>query len=117
MLTPTALDRCHKSMDWMRREIEAALDSQRNIVPLMFSGFDFSKAALSGQLTGKLRALRDYHGVEIPKARFFSSEMERLRSKFLNVPVGAQLHPITTLLNCSPKNRKTRRPSGFVPNR
>lgn len=106
VLTPTALDRCHESMDWMRREIEAALDSQRNIVPLMFSGFDFSKAALSGQLTGKLRALRDYHGVEIPKARFFSSEMERLRSKFLNVPVGAQLHPISDSAQLLAKEQK-----------
>ena len=35
LLTPTALERCSDPEDWMRREIEAALDSQRNIVPLM----------------------------------------------------------------------------------
>jgi hypothetical protein len=29
----------------MRREIEAALDSRRNIVPLMFAGFDFDTPA------------------------------------------------------------------------
>jgi len=32
LLTPTALERCGDPKDWMRREIEAALDSQRNIV-------------------------------------------------------------------------------------
>jgi hypothetical protein len=39
LLTPTALERCGDPKDWMRREIEAALDSQRNIVPLMLESF------------------------------------------------------------------------------
>jgi hypothetical protein len=93
LLTPTSLDRCGDQKDWMRREIEAALDSQRNIVPLMLAGFDFGKPAIAGQLTGKLAALKKYNGLEIPKAKFFSSEMERLRSKFLNVEVDAILRP------------------------
>jgi len=93
LLTPTALERCSDPEDWMRREIEAALESQRNIVPLMFEGFDFGTPAIGKQLTGKLAALRNYNGLEIPKARYFSSEMERLRNKFLNVQVKAVLHP------------------------
>src|SRR5262245_20359345 len=93
LLTPTALERCSDQEDWMRREIEAALDSQRNIVPLMLAGFDFGTPAIASQLTGKLATLKEYNGLEIPKARFFSSEMERLRNKFLNVPVDAVLHP------------------------
>jgi hypothetical protein len=92
LLTPTALDRCGDPKDWMRREIEVALDSQRNIVPLMLAGFEFGKPAIAGQLTGKLAALQKYNGLEIPKAKFFSSEMERLRSRYLNVPVDAVLH-------------------------
>ena len=39
LLTPTALDHGGDPKDWMRREIEAALDSQRNIVPLMLESF------------------------------------------------------------------------------
>jgi hypothetical protein len=93
LLTPTALSCCGDPNDWMRREIEAAVDSQRNIVPLMLEGFDFSTPAVANRLTGKLAALKDYNGLEIPKPRFFSSEMERLRNKFLNVPVDAVLHP------------------------
>ena len=92
LLTPTALERCGDPKDWMRREIEAALDSQRNIVPLMLAGFDFGTPAAASQLTGKLAALKEYNGLEIPKG-YFSPAMERLRNRFLNVRVDAVLHP------------------------
>jgi hypothetical protein len=91
LLTPTALERCGDPKDWMRREIEAALDSQRNIVPLMLAGFDFGTPAIGTQLTGKLAALKEYNGLPIPKG-YFSPAMERLRNRFLNVPVDAVLH-------------------------
>ncbi len=92
LLTATALERCGDPEDWMRREIEAALDSQRNIVPLMLEGFDFGTPATASQLTGKLAALKKYNGLPIPKG-YFSAAMERLRNKFLNVQVDAVLHP------------------------
>jgi hypothetical protein len=92
LLTPTALERCHDPKDWMRREIEAALDSQRNIVPLMLAGFDFGTPAVVGQLTGKLAALKEYNGLEIPKG-YFSPAMKRLRNKFLSVSLETVLHP------------------------
>ena len=41
LLTPSALERCGDPSDWLRREIEAALDDKRNIIPLMLEGFDF----------------------------------------------------------------------------
>src|SRR5215469_3768484 len=34
LLTPSALERCDDPADWLRREIEAALASRRNIVPV-----------------------------------------------------------------------------------
>src|SRR6516162_4887927 len=92
LLTPTALERSSDPEDWMRREIEAALDSQRNIVPLMLEGFDFGTPATAGQLTGKLAALKEYNGLEIPKG-YFSPAMERLRNKFLSVSLDTVLHP------------------------
>src|SRR6516165_1281511 len=92
LLTPTALDRCGDPKDWMRREIEAALDSQRNIVPLMLAGFDFGTPAIASQLTGKLAALKQYNGLPIPKG-YFSPAMERLRNKFLSVSLDTVLHP------------------------
>jgi hypothetical protein len=93
LLTPTALERCGDPKDWMRREIDAALDNQRNIVPVMLEGFKFDTPTIAKQLNaGKLADLKEYNGLEIPGVRYFSSEMERLRNRFLNVPLNAVLH-------------------------
>src|ERR1700733_8548923 len=42
LLTPSALERSGEPADWLRREIETALDTKRNIVPVMLEGFDFA---------------------------------------------------------------------------
>ena len=44
LLTPSALERCNDPKDWLRCENETALDSQRNMVPLMLKGFDFGNS-------------------------------------------------------------------------
>jgi hypothetical protein len=54
LLTPSALERCGDPTELLRREIEAALESRRNIVPLMLEGFTFDTPTLASQLTGKL---------------------------------------------------------------
>jgi hypothetical protein len=105
LLTPTALERSGDPKDWMRREIEAALDNRRNIVPLMLEGSDFGKPPVAGQLTGKLTALKEYNGISIP-AGFFQEAMGRLRNKFLNVPVDAVLHPASDSAQQAAKEQK-----------
>jgi tetratricopeptide (TPR) repeat protein len=92
LLTPSALERCHVPEDWLRREIETALSSQRNIVPVMLESFDFAAPALANQLTGALADLRNYNGLRIPPD-YFEAGMERLRTKYLSVPLTAVLHP------------------------
>ncbi|HZI55909.1 MAG TPA: TIR domain-containing protein [Verrucomicrobiae bacterium] len=92
LLTPSALERCDEPGDWLRREIELALDLQRNIVPLMLEGFDFSTPAIANQLTGKLAVLKNYNALDVP-ASYFMEAMDRLRQKFLNVPLETVLHP------------------------
>jgi len=52
LLTPSALEHCGEPADWLRREIETALGSRRNIVPLMLEGFDFGSPKIASQLTG-----------------------------------------------------------------
>ena len=47
LLTPSALERIDQPDDWLRREIEVALASQRNVVPLMLEGFDFATASVA----------------------------------------------------------------------
>ena len=92
LLTPSALERCNEPGDWLRREIEVALDSERNTVPLMLEGFDFGTPSIASQLTGKLATLKRYNGLPIPPA-YFMEAMERLRTRFLNVPLKSVQHP------------------------
>ena len=84
ILTPSALERCKEPNDWLRREIETAMDEKRNIVPLMFEGFGFGSPPTKEALTGKLASLNDYNGMTVYSEYFFEA-MEKLRNRFLNV--------------------------------
>jgi tetratricopeptide (TPR) repeat protein len=92
LLTPSALERCGDPGDWLRREIDAALDNKRNIIPLMLEGFDFGTPAIATQLTGKLALLNHYHALEIRPAFVFEA-MSQLRQRYLNVALDAVPHP------------------------
>src|SRR3954454_10894409 len=93
--SPSALERCNEPNDWLRREIETALDSQRNTVPLMLEGFDFGTPKIATQLTGKLARLKQYNGLSIPP-EYFLEAMGRLRDRYVNVPLSAVLHPVSS---------------------
>ena len=95
LLTPTALERCNDPQDWLRREIETALQSQRNIIPLMFDSFTFDDHKVAARLTGTLASLRRYNGLNVP-AEYFDEAMDRLRTRYLNVALAATLHPSST---------------------
>jgi len=92
LLTPSALDRCGEPEDWLRREIETALDEKRNIIPLMLEGFSFSTPAIADQLTGKLALLRKYQALSVP-VEYFAEAMDRLRTRYLNIALDAISHP------------------------
>ena len=94
LLTPSALERCSEPEDWLRREIETALDEKRNIVPLLLEGFSFSTPSIADQLTGKLALLRKYQTVGVSVEYVFAA-MEKLR-KYLNVMLDTIPHPAST---------------------
>jgi tetratricopeptide (TPR) repeat protein len=96
LLTPSALERSGEPADWLRREIETALDTKRNIVPVMLEGFDFATPGIKSQLTGSLAPLQSYNALRIP-AEYFEEGMQRMRDKWLNVALDGVLHPATTL--------------------
>jgi len=96
LLTPSALERCSEPEDWLRREIETALDEKRNIIPLMLEGFSFGTPAIADQLTGKLALLRKYQDLKVP-VDYFAEAMDRLRTRFLNVALDAVPHPASLL--------------------
>jgi tetratricopeptide (TPR) repeat protein len=92
LLTPSALERIGEQGDWLRREIETALESRRNIVPVMLDGFDFGTKAVAEHLTGPLAALMRYNGLPVV-ASYFEEAMERLVRKHLNTALDAVVHP------------------------
>jgi tetratricopeptide (TPR) repeat protein len=94
ILTPSALERCAEPGDWLRREIETAIDEKRNIVPLMLESFDFGSPAAVKALTGKLSNLQRYNALRVPSEYFFEA-MDRLRKQYLNVALEAVVHPVS----------------------
>ena len=93
LLTPSALERCVNPDDWLRREIETALDEKRNIVPLFLENFSFGSPSISKILTGKLAQLKGYNGLNV-HTDYFQEAMQRLCTRFLDVPLEAVLHPV-----------------------
>jgi tetratricopeptide (TPR) repeat protein len=92
LLTPSALERCGEPGDWLRREIETALELNRNVVPLMLDAFDFGAPWIVNQLTGRLEALKRYNGLRI-LPEYFEEGLARLRNRYLGVTLDAVLHP------------------------
>jgi tetratricopeptide (TPR) repeat protein len=89
ILAPGTLDRCSEEGDWLRREIEHAMDQQRIIIPVMTSNFSFEAA--EKHLTGKLTVLQRYQALSIPHD-YFEAAMERLRTRYLK-PVSLTTKP------------------------
>lgn len=97
ILTPSALERVNQPGDWLRREIEYAIDQRRNIIPLMLEGFDFNSHGIKKYLTesDKLAVLQRYQALSVP-TDYFLEAMERLRGdRFLNKPLDSVIHPAT----------------------
>ena len=94
ILTPTALDRSNEPGDWLRREIELAIDEKRNIIPLFFKGFRFDVPSVSEKLTGRLKNISRYNGLNVHED-YFDEAMRRLRTQYLNEPLDTVLHPVS----------------------
>jgi tetratricopeptide (TPR) repeat protein len=91
ILTPSAMERCIEPGDWLRREIEEAMQLKRNLVPLMFEDFNFSP--VQKYLVGDyLPLLSKYNGIRFP-VDYFEEAMARLRTRHLNVPLEMVIHP------------------------
>ncbi|HSB03009.1 MAG TPA: SUMF1/EgtB/PvdO family nonheme iron enzyme, partial [Anaerolineales bacterium] len=60
-----------------------------------FKGFRFGTPALSDTLTGKLRNLGRYNGLNVHED-YFDEAMHRLRTQYLSIPLETVLHPVST---------------------
>ena len=68
VLSPGALDRCRNEDDWVRLEIEHALETGKNVIPVMLRGFSFPQV-----LPESIDALRYKNGVESPVCRLWKA--------------------------------------------
>jgi tetratricopeptide (TPR) repeat protein len=105
LLTPSALENCGEPGDWLRREIETALDTRRNVVPIMLESFDFGTPAIAGQLTDSLAPLKDYNALRVP-TEYFLEAMDRLCNRYLNVPLDGVLHPASLIAQQAAKRQQ-----------
>lgn len=96
LLTPSAVQRFTEPNDVMRFEIETALDSKRNLVPLMFEGFSYSDPRIHDYLTGKLAILSEYNAFPINWRRL-KKDIQDLIDRFLSVHPDDVVHPDTVL--------------------
>ncbi|MCL4254780.1 MAG: tetratricopeptide repeat protein, partial [Anaerolineae bacterium] len=93
ILTPSALERCDDPNDWVRIEIMTAIQYQRNIVPVMFDGFDWKQDIIS-KLPDVLKGLERFNALPVPSSLlYFQTAMELLHTKFLNKPVDVVIYP------------------------
>ena len=77
ILSPGALDRCSNPDDWVRREIEYALEKGKNIIPVMLRGFEFPE-----RLPESIEAVRFRNGLQ-SSTQFFDAFMNKLCIQFL----------------------------------
>lgn len=87
ILTPGSLDGCSDPGDWLRREIEYAIDLKRNIIPVLVNEFRFDdKAERLLAVSPKLSELPRFNSLTMPH-EYFDAAMERLRARFLKEPI------------------------------
>lgn len=95
ILTPGALKRTHEAGDWLRQEVEHALDSGRNIVPIAEDGFSYEaeeRDLPDGRLPPSLSPLKGHNWLPMPASqRYFKAAMEDLTQNFLARSVPAAI--------------------------
>ncbi|RMG70207.1 MAG: tetratricopeptide repeat protein, partial [Chloroflexi bacterium] len=113
VLTAATLLRCKDNPnDWVRREIEAAIQYRRNIVPLYFEGFEprFFDQYLPPDLA---KPMKNYQAQKVPN-EFFEAAMEKLLSR-LQVSVDAVIHPASSKVEAYEVQQKAKLPDAPAP--
>ncbi|HNX62261.1 MAG TPA: leucine-rich repeat domain-containing protein [Candidatus Limiplasma sp.] len=90
VLPRNALKRCSDPEDWLRKEIECALQNGIPIIPIMLRGFKWPDPAT---LPESLRELHLFNALQQPSNEYFDASMEKLtlmmHAKPYDIGVGA----------------------------
>jgi tetratricopeptide (TPR) repeat protein len=84
ILSSSALERFNQPGDWLKREIETAINEKRNIIPILLEGFDFGSPLAKQSLVGKLASLSNYNGMSLV-SEYVEAGFDKLRNRFLSV--------------------------------
>ena len=90
VLTPGTLEGCEDPDDWLRREIEVAIESDRVIVPVYTPVFDLGSLR-HGLPDGLGRTIAGYQAQELPH-KFFKYAVAELAEEYL-VPTDRDVTP------------------------
>ncbi len=90
LITPHALDDTTNTTDTMRREIERAIDLKRNVIPLLYNGFELYH--VQHLLPGVLMPLLSIEPLRVP-TDYFEEAMMRLTDKRLQQVTDVALYP------------------------
>ena len=80
ILSPGALDRCKNEDDWVRREIEYALQKRKNVIPIILRGFIFPE-----KLPENMNTLPYMQGLQA-NLEYFDAFIQKLQSFLLSEP-------------------------------
>lgn len=80
VLSPNALDRCINEGDWVRHEVEWALQKEKNIVPILLRGFSFPET-----LPASMEPIRFKSGLEA-NTQLFDAFIETLCEYLVSAP-------------------------------
>lgn len=84
ILPPHALDRCENKSDWLRQEIECALENGKNIVPIMLRGFTWPET-----LPPSLEDVRYFNGLTA-STEYFENFLDKIPEYLTSKPRKAQ---------------------------
>ena len=79
ILPVNSLERCKNEGDWLRFEIEYAIERKKNIIPLMLKGFEWPR-----DLPESIEILPSYNGVQM-SAAYFDASIDKLLSMLKGV--------------------------------
>lgn len=81
ILPKDGLDRCSNPEDWIRREVACAIESKKNIVPIMLTGFEWPN-----ELPQDIAELPNYQAIAPAGHAYFDVAIERLKNYLKSKP-------------------------------
>lgn len=81
VLPPNALDKCNNEDDWVRKEVLRAIAANKNIIPVILSGFSWPDPMPQG-----MEDLANYQAIIAGEQEFFDMSMKRLASYLKSKP-------------------------------